>query len=105
MVTTALFVRLESKPGMEPDVENLLRQGLTMVRDEPATESWFAVRMGRSTFAIFDAFPDESGRQAHLAGRLAKTLAVRAADLFASPPTIEQADVIAVKTPEMAHAE
>ncbi len=105
MVTRALFVRLEAKPGMEPDVENLLQQGLALVRDEPATEAWFAIRLSRSTFAIFDAFPDESGRQAHLAGRLAKTLAVRAADLFAVPPTIENADVIAVKTPELAHAE
>jgi hypothetical protein len=30
--------------------------------------------MGPSTFGIFDAFPDESGRQAHLSGQVAAEL-------------------------------
>lgn len=69
MVTVALFVRLEAKPGKEKDVEQFLRSGLPLVNDEPATTAWFGIRLGPSTFGIFDAFPDESGRQAHLSGR------------------------------------
>jgi quinol monooxygenase YgiN len=74
MVNVALFVRLEAKPGKEADVEKFLRAGLPIVQEEPATTVWFALRLGPSTFAIYDAFPDESGRQAHLSGRVAAAL-------------------------------
>ena len=53
--------------------------------------------MARLAFGIFDAFPDEDGRQAHLAGRLAAALIGRAAELLAQPPSIERVDVLAAK--------
>jgi quinol monooxygenase YgiN len=99
MVNVALLVRLEAKPGKEADVESFLRDGLSLVQEEPATTTWFAIRMGPSTFGIFDAFPDESGRQAHLSGRVAAALAEKASELFAKPPTIEKVDVLAAKLP------
>lgn len=97
MVTVALLVRLEAKPGKEKEVEALLRGGLPLAQAEPATTAWFAVRLGPSTFGIFDAFPDEFGRQAHLAGPIAAALMAQAADLLKAPPVIERADVLAVK--------
>ena len=100
MVTVALLVRLEAKPGKEADVERFLRGGLAVVQGEPATTAWFAIRLGPSTFGIFDAFPDEAGRQAHLTGRVATALMAQAAELFAQPPVIEQVDVLAVKLPQ-----
>lgn len=99
MVTVALFVRLEAKPGKEKDVESFLRGGLAIVRQEPATTAWFAIRIGPSTFGIFDAFPDEAGRQAHLSGRVAAALMAKAPDLLAQPPRIEKIDVLAAKLP------
>jgi quinol monooxygenase YgiN len=99
MVTVALFVRMVAKPGKEADVENFLRGGLSLVEQEPATTTWFAIRLGPSTYGIFDAFPDEAGRQAHLSGRVAEALMAQAPDLFAQPPVIEQADILAVKPP------
>ncbi len=68
MVTVGLFVRLEAQTGKEAAVEAFLRGGLALAESEPATTAWFALRMGPSTFGIFDAFPDESGREAHLTG-------------------------------------
>jgi|SRR3974377_181575 len=100
MVNVALFVRLEAKPGKEADVEKFLRAGLPIVQEEPATTVWFALRLGSSTFAIYDAFPDESGRQAHLSGRVAAALMEKASGLLAQPPTIEKADVLAAKLPQ-----
>jgi quinol monooxygenase YgiN len=100
MVRTALFVRLEAKPGKEADVETFLRGGLPIVQDEPATIAWFAIRLGGSTFGIFDAFPDEAGRQAHLSGRVAAALTARASELFAQPPSIEKIEVLAAKLPQ-----
>ena len=100
MVNVALFVRLEAKPGKEADVEKFLRAGLPFVQEEPATTVWFALRLGPSTFAIYDAFPDESGRQAHLSGRVAAALMEKASELLAQPPTIEKADILAAKLPQ-----
>jgi quinol monooxygenase YgiN len=99
MVKVALLVRLEAKPGKEADVENFLRGGLAMVQQEPATTAWFALRLGPSTFGIFDAFPDEAGRQAHLSGKVAAALRAQAPELLAQPPVIEKIDVLADKLP------
>ncbi|MDI2142333.1 MULTISPECIES: putative quinol monooxygenase [unclassified Pseudomonas] len=99
MVKVALFVRLEAKPGKEKEVESFLLGGLSIVEEEPATTAWFAIRLGPSTFGIFDAFPDEAGRQAHLSGKVAAALMARAAELFAEPPAIEKIDVLAAKLP------
>ena len=99
MVSVALLVRLEAKPGKEAEVENFLRGGLSIVQEEPATVTWYAIRLGPSTFGIFDTFPDDSGRQAHLSGRVAAALMAHASELLAQPPTIEQVDVLAAKLP------
>ena len=99
MVTVALLVTLEAKPGKEADVENFLKGGLEIVQQEPATTAWFAIRMGPSTFGIFDAFPDDAGRQAHLAGRVAAALMAQASDLLSQAPNIQQIDVLAAKLP------
>ncbi len=99
MVKVALFVRLEAKPGKEAEVAQFLLDGLPVVREEPATTAWFGIRLGPSTFGIFDAFPDEAGRQAHLTGRVAAALMARAGELLAKPPVIELVDVLAAKLP------
>lgn len=99
MVKVALFIRLEAKPGKEADVESFLRSGLAIVQGEPATTAWFAIRFGPSTFGIFDAFPDESGRHAHLSGRVAAALMAKAPELLAQPPVIEKVDVLEAKLP------
>jgi len=98
-VNVALYVRLEAKPGKEEAVAEFLRQGKALAEAEPATIAWFGVRLGPSTFAIFDAFPDEAGRQAHLAGKVAAALMAKAGDLLAQPPAIRKADVLASKLP------
>ena len=99
MVKVGLLVRLEAKPGKETEVENFLKSGLALVENEPETTVWFAIRMGQSTFGIFDAFPSDSGRQAHLSGRVAAALMAKASDLLSQPPVIEKVDVLAVKLP------
>jgi len=99
MVKVALLVRLEAKPGKEEEVAEFLRGGLAIVEEEPATIAWFALRLGPSTFGIFDAFPDEAGRQAHLSGRVAAALMQKAPELLAQAPVIEQVDLLATKLP------
>lgn len=95
MSDVGLLVRLEAKPEKADDVATFLAGALDLVRDEPGTVTWFAIRIGPTTFAIFDTFRDESGRQAHLAGQVAAALMENAPALLAAEPVIEQVDVLA----------
>lgn len=99
MLEVGLFVRLEARPGREGDVEAFLKQGLQLANDEATTPLWFALRLAPGTFAVFDAFADETGRQNHLNGRIAQALMEKAPELLAVPPVIERVDVIGAKLP------
>ncbi len=98
MVKFALLARVEAKPGKEEAVAEFLRSALPLAEGEPETISWFAFRIGSSTFGIFDTFNDEAGRQAHLSGQIAAALMAKASELLAKPPVIEQLDLLAAKT-------
>ena len=100
MVKAGLLVRLQAKPGKEADVAAFLKEGLPLAQQEPATTAWFALQLGPSTFGIFDVFPDEAGRQAHLSGPIAAALMAKAAELLAQPPVIEKVDILAAKLAE-----
>lgn len=92
-----LLVTLEAKPGRQDEVATFLEAGLALAEQEPATVSWYAFRLNETTFGIFDTFPDDDGRDAHLSGEVAKALGQVANDLLASPPDIQPVDVIASK--------
>jgi quinol monooxygenase YgiN len=94
--TRGLFATLEAAPGKEDELEALLVAARSIVEDEPATLSWFALRMGRGEFGIFDAFPDDAGRDAHLNGGVVAALGQHA-DLLDEAPQIEKVDVLADK--------
>ena len=95
----ALLARLKAKPEKAPEVESFLRSALSMAEAESETTTWFALRMGETTFGIFDTFPDEDGRQAHLDGEIAAALEENADELLAEPPRIEEVDVLEAKHP------
>jgi quinol monooxygenase YgiN len=97
MLTLSLFARLEAKPGKEEEVAAFLTQGLQLAQAETGTPVWFALRLGPTTFAIFDAFRDEAGRQGHLDGPIARALMAKADELLASPPDIQRLDVLGAK--------
>lgn len=99
MTKLALYVALEAKPGKEAELANFLTSALPLVEAEPGTVAWFAIKMGPSTFGIFDAFQDEEGRNAHLSGEVAKALMAKAPELLAKSPSIEKIDILADKLP------
>lgn len=94
-----LWVVLDAKAGKEDAVANFLLGGRALVGNEPATNTWYAVRLSKTRFAIFDTFPDEAGRGAHLNGKVAEALLANTAELLQQPPSIEKIDVLAVKLP------
>lgn len=97
MVRVGILAQLEAKPGKEEEVAAFLAGALPLANQEPATTVWFAIRLGPSTFGIFDAFPDDKGRDAHLNGAIAGALMAKAGELLAQPPDIKKVDVLAAK--------
>ena len=98
----AILALLEARPGKEAQVEEFLKSALPLVQAELGTTSWYAFKMGSSKFGIFDTFANQEGRDAHLSGEVAKALFAKAEELFAKGPTIEQPEILAVKTPAAA---
>ncbi len=105
IVQFGLWVRLEAKPGKEAEVEKFLASALAAVQQEHGTIAWFAIRLGPTTYGIFDAFEDDAGRQTHLSGSVAAALKQKAAELFAEPPVIQHADILAIKLPNQGEQE
>ena len=97
MTKLALYVPLKAKTGKEEEAAEFLRSLLLGVEEEPGTTTWYAVRIDHSSFAIFDAFPDEAARDAHLAGKVAVALIQQAPDLFVDAPEIKRLDILACK--------
>jgi quinol monooxygenase YgiN len=102
MTKFALYVPLQAKPGKEKEVADFLRSAVPLANAEAGTISWFAIQEGPSTFAIFDTFDDEAGRDAHLNGKVAAALMEKAkvGDLFAKPPNIHRLEILADKLPK-----
>jgi quinol monooxygenase YgiN len=96
MLSLGLLVRVEAKPGKEKEVAAFLMQGLQMVRQETGNPLWLPLRLGSSTFGVFDAFHDEPARQAHLDGPIAKALMAQTPNLVA-PPSIEKLEILGAK--------
>jgi quinol monooxygenase YgiN len=99
MSKLAIWAVLESKPGKEAEVEAFLKSALPLAEQEPGTITWYAVKIGPSTFGIFDTFEEESGREAHLSGPIAQALMAKAGELLAKPPQINKIGILAAKVP------
>jgi quinol monooxygenase YgiN len=100
MSQVGLLVRLEAKPEKAEELAEFLKGALPAAKNEPGTASWFALRIGPTTFGIYDSFPDETARQKHLSGPIAAALTAKAPELLAKPPSIERVDVLAAKFPK-----
>jgi quinol monooxygenase YgiN len=102
MTKFGLYVPLQAKPGKEKEVADFLRSAVPVVNDEPGTVSWFAIQEGPSSFAIFDTFDDEAGRDAHLNGKVAAALMekAKAGDLLEKQPEIYKLEILADKLPK-----
>lgn len=97
MDTRAILALLEAKPGKEQELEAFLKSAQPLAAAEPATTRWYAVKLGPANFGIFDTFPNDAGRQAHLTGPIAKALFAKADELLARPPQVEMLEILAAK--------
>jgi hypothetical protein len=77
MTNVALWVQLEAKKGKEAEVERFLRDGLTIVNNEAETITWYALKLGPTSYAIFDTFSDNKAGKLTWQARLQKHLRKR----------------------------
>jgi quinol monooxygenase YgiN len=94
----AIWAAVEAKPGKESEVESFLKSALPLAEKETGTTSWYAVQIGPLKFGIFDTFPDEDARNAHMTGEIAKALFAKAPELFSKEPEINKLTILAAKT-------
>lgn len=99
MTKRALWVSLTAKSGKEDEVAKFLASALPLAQQEAGTTAWFALQLAPNKFGIFDAFPDDAARDAHLAGPIAKALMAKASELLSEAPKIEKLEVLAAKLP------
>lgn len=99
MVTVGFLVTVTAKPGKESELADFLAGALPLAEDEVQTIAWFAFKIDDGTFGIYDVFPSEEGRQAHLGGQVAAALMAKADELLSEPPSIKPVDVLAAKLP------
>ena len=97
MDTRAILALVEAKPGKEQELEAFLKSAQPLAVAEPATTTWYAVKLGPAKFGIFDTFPTTRAVEAHLYGPIAKALMSKADELLAKPPQIEMLDILASK--------
>ncbi len=93
----AIYAHIKAKPDHVADVETLLKSALDLANQEAGTTTWFAFKFSDTQFGIFDTFANEEGRQAHLAGDIAKALLGKADEWLSQAPDILMADVLAAK--------
>ncbi len=107
------LVPLEAKSDQSAALNEFLLAGHSLLsgNQEPETLQWYAVKYETPTptYAIIDAFAAESGRQAHINGKVAEALIANSDKLLAKgpdipagafsilasklPPSVSQADV------------
>jgi quinol monooxygenase YgiN len=96
----AIWAQVEAKPGKEQEVEAFLKSAQPLAVAEKGTTTWYAVKLGPSTFGVYDTFPDEKAREAHLTGEIAKALFAKAKELFSKPPEVHKLSILAAKAPK-----
>ena len=98
MLKVGLFVRLEAKNGKEEELAAFLAQGLELANGEAFTPLWLALKFGPSTFAVFDAFANDEGRQSHLRRRNRESLDGQGSGLVSIAPSDRKAGRAGGKT-------
>ena len=96
-VRLGLLALLEAKPGKGDDLAAFLEAGRALAVAEEGTVTWYAFKIGDTSYGIFDTFETEDARDAHLAGQIPQALGQVAPELLAADPDIRTVEIVAVK--------
>ena len=96
-IDRGLLAIFEAKAGKGEELAAILQQARELAVAEEGTVTWYAFRLGETTYGIFDTFADEDARQAHLSGQIPIALGEVGPAVLATDPDIQQVDMVAVK--------
>lgn len=91
--TKGLLLSFKASSGNEDKVAQFLVNARDYVLKEPGTTAWFAIRRENGDYGIFDVFPDNGARFAHLTGHVPRELAKHAVSLLGSMPELHMPGV------------
>lgn len=97
MKNLGLLATLKAKPEQAKTVSNFIKGAVDLAKQEKKTLTWYSFQVDETTFGIFDTFEDESGREAHLNGEIAKALMNKADELLSEAPDIKKIKVLSAK--------
>jgi quinol monooxygenase YgiN len=97
MKNLGLLATLKAKPEQAKNVEQFIKGAIDLARQEKKTLSWYSFKIDETTFGIFDTFEDETGRDAHLNGEIAKALMGKADELLSDAPDIKKITILSAK--------
>jgi quinol monooxygenase YgiN len=97
MKNLGLLATIIAKPDKTEVVAKFLEDAVELSNKENQTLSWYSFRINKDTFGIFDTFNDDSGREAHLNGEIAKALMGRTDELLINTPDIQKVDILSSK--------
>jgi quinol monooxygenase YgiN len=92
-LTHSTLVPFTAQEGKEEVLAQLLAGGHDIVLGEPLTQQWYAAKLigtSPAEFIIFDTFPHEDGRTAHLTGPAATAFRENAPTLLIGGPKREE---------------
>ncbi len=95
----AIWSYMEVKPGKEQEVEEFLKFAQSLIEQESGTTTFYALKIGPSTYGTFDTFADDAATDAHVNGPVPKALLAKVEELFTCAPTIVQTTILGAKTP------
>jgi predicted SnoaL-like aldol condensation-catalyzing enzyme len=96
-VEVGMMVRLEIKPERTAEFEARLRASVAEIGREAGTPVWLGLRLGPTSYAVVDVFPDEAAREIHRVAGEARIAQIQHA--FAEPPAFSFTEVVAAKIP------
>lgn len=96
-VRLGLLALLEAKPGKGEELAAFLERGRAIAVEEQGTVTWYAFKIGDTSYGVFDTFEAEDARQAHLNGQIPAALGEVGPELLARDPDIRPIDIVAVK--------
>ena len=95
----AFLILIEARIGKEQEVLRMLADIRECVEEEPATGPWYAVQLSATNFAIYEAFPNIAGRDAHVAGGGGNIFrdVERMNAILAKPAHVQKVDILLSK--------
>ena len=97
--TKGVFFSFIGKEGHEEEIDELLLAAAPMVRDEPRTTTWFAMRLDGGEYGVFVTNPDNAGRLVHLTGTAPRELAKHAFTLLSGINDLHLVNILCGKVP------